>query len=76
MAQSVKCLTSAQVMILRFVGLSSASGSVLTAQSLEPASASVSPSLSAPPFLMLCVCLSKINNKHSKKIQKKKEQGV
>ena len=36
-AQSIKRLTSAQVTILRFMGLSSASGSVLTAQSLEPA---------------------------------------
>ena len=35
MAQSVKRLTSAQVMILRFVSLSPASGSVLTAQSLD-----------------------------------------
>ena len=35
MAQSVKCLTLAQVMILRFSGSSPASGSVLTAQSLE-----------------------------------------
>ena len=34
-------------------------GSVLTAQSLEPASDSVSPSLSAPSPLMLC--LSKMN---------------
>ena len=50
-AQSVKCPTSAQVVILRFMGLSPASGSVLTAQSLEPALDSVSPSLSlsAPP---------------------------
>ena len=45
-AQSVKRLTSAQVMISRFVSPSPASGSVLTAQSLEPASDSVSPSLS------------------------------
>ena len=44
--QSVKCLASAQVMISRFVGLSPASGSVLTAWSLEPALDSVSPSLS------------------------------
>ena len=44
-AQSVKHLTSAQVMISQFVGSSPASDSVLTAQSLERASASVSPSL-------------------------------
>ena len=52
-AQPVKRLTAAQVVISRFVGSSPASGSVLTAQSLEPASDSVSPSLSlslsAPP---------------------------
>ena len=59
MAQSVKHPTSAQVMISWFVGSSSALGSVLTAPSLEPASDSVSPSLSAPPLLMLCVCLKK-----------------
>ena len=47
-AQSVKHPTWAQVMILRLVGLSPVLGSVLTAQSLEPASVSVSP-LSLPP---------------------------
>ena len=57
-AQSVKRLTSAQVMILRFVSSSPASGSVLTAGSLEPASGSVSPSLSAPPPLVFCLFLS------------------
>ena len=56
-AQLVKHLTSAQVMISQFVSLSPALGSVLTAQSLEPASDSVSPSLSAPPPLMLCLSL-------------------
>ena len=59
MAQSVKHLTSAQVMVSWFVGLSPASGFVLTAQSLEPASDSVSLSLSAPPAHAL-VSLSKI----------------
>ena len=48
-AQSVERLTSAQVMISQFVGLSPALGSALTAQSLEPALDSVSPSLSAHP---------------------------
>ena len=57
-AQSVERPTSAQVMISRFVGLSPASGSVLTAQSLEPALDSVSPSLSVPPPLMLCLSVS------------------
>ena len=46
MAQSVKRLTSAQVMIAWFMSSSPESGSVLTAQSLEPAWDSVSPSLS------------------------------
>ena len=57
MAQSVERPTSAQVMISQSVSVSSspASGSVLTAQSLEPVSDSVSPSLSAPPLLMLCL---------------------
>ena len=57
-AQSAKCPTSAQVMISQFMSSSTVSGSVLTAQSLEPASDSVSPSLSAPPMLMLCLSLS------------------
>ena len=58
-AQSVKCLTSAQVMISRFVSSSPASGSVLTAQSLEPVSGfCVSLSLSDPPPFMLCLSLS------------------
>ena len=56
-AQSVECLTSAQVTISRFMSSSPASGSVLTAQSLESASDSVSPSLSSPRPLMLCLCL-------------------
>ena len=46
------------------------SGSVLTAQSLEPASDSVSPSLSTPPLLVHCLCLSKMN-KHKKMLKKK-----
>ena len=68
-AQLVKCPTLAQVMISRFVGLSPALSSVLTAQSLEPASDSVSIHLSAPPLLILCVSLSR-NNK-SLKLKKK-----
>ena len=60
MAQSVERPTLAQVMISRSVSSSPESGSVLTARSLEPVSDSVSPSLSAPPPLVLClsVCLS------------------
>ena len=72
-AQSVKRPATPQVMISWFVGSSPASGSVLTTQSLEPASDSVSPSLSAPPLLKLAcararslsLSLSKIN-KHEK----------
>ena len=59
-AQLVKHLTLAQVLISRFMSSSPTLGSVLTAQSLEPASDSVSPSLSAPPPLMLCLALLKI----------------
>ena len=51
--------SSGQDLIL--VGLSPALGSVLTAHNLEPALDSVSPSLSAPPLLALCLSLSKIN---------------
>ena len=50
-AQSVKRPTSAQVMISRSVSSSPALGSVLTVQSLEPASDSVSSSFYAPPHL-------------------------
>ena len=41
--------TSAQVMISQFLGLSPALGSVVTAQSLEPALDSVSPYLGPSP---------------------------
>ena len=57
-AQSVKCLTLARVMISRFVSSSPAPGSVLTARSLEPASDSVSVSLPLP--YLLSVSLSQI----------------
>ena len=51
--QSVKRPTLAQVMISHLVDSSPTLGSVLTAQSLEPASDAVSPSLSAPLLLAL-----------------------
>ena len=57
-AQSVERPTLAQVVISQLVSSSPASGSVLTARSLEPASDSVSPSLSAPNPLAFCLCLS------------------
>ena len=61
MAQSVKRPTSAQVVISWFVSSSPVSGSGMTAQSLEPVSDFVSPPLSAPLVLMLCVSLSLSN---------------
>ena len=57
-AQSVERPASARVTISRSVSSSPASGSGPTAQSLEPVSDSVSPSLSAPPPFMLCLSLS------------------
>ena len=70
-AQSVKRPTSAQVMISGFVSSSPALGSVLTAQSLEPVSDSVSPSLSLtlPRSCSDSHCL--VNNLKKKKIKKK-----
>ena len=59
--QSVKRLTSAQVMSSRSVSSSPASGSVLTAQSLEPVSDSVSPSLWPSPVHALSLSVSKMN---------------
>ena len=61
-AQSVKRQTSVQVMISWSVSLGPTSGSVLPVQSLDPASDSVSPPLSAPPLLSLSLLsLSKMN---------------
>ena len=61
-AQSVKHLTLAQVMISRFMSSSPVSGSVLTAWSLEPALDSVSLSLSLHfPAHARTLSLSKIN---------------
>ena len=78
-AQSVKGPTSAQVMISQLVNSSPVSGSVLTAQNIEPASDSVSLFLSAPPLLMLCLSVSlslclKINIKFFKRIANLKIQ--
>ena len=61
-ARSVEGPTSAQVMISRFMGSSPVSVSVLMAQSLEPASDSVSPSLSLPLLRSYSVSLSKIKS--------------
>ena len=63
-AQLVGHPTLAQVTISWFVSSSLASGSVLRAWSLEPASDSVSPSLSLTLPCLCSVSLSKINNKH------------
>ena len=66
-AQSVERPTWAQVMISQLVSLSPASGSVLTARSLEPGAWSLEPGawslllcllLSAPNPLTFCLCLS------------------
>ena len=57
-AHSVKRPTLALVMISRFMSLSPTSGSVLTAQSLKPASDSVSPlSLPFPRSHSVSLCL-------------------
>ena len=61
--QSVKRSTSAQVMILRFISSSPESSSVLTAQSPEPASDSLSASPPLSLSLFLSLSLSKINIK-------------
>ena len=58
MAQLVMRLTLAQVMTSQLMVSNPVSGSVMTAQSLEPTSDSVSPSLSAPPLLTRCLSLS------------------
>ena len=72
-AQSVKCLNSAQVMISRFVSSSPTSDSVLTAQSLEPASDSVSPFLCPCPTRALSLCLSVSVSVSQHKLKKKKK---
>ena len=59
MAQSVERPALVRVIISWSMGSSPAWGSVLTAQSLEPALDSVSSSLSAPPLLMLSVSKNK-----------------
>ena len=62
-AQSVERPTSAQVVISPAVSSSPVSGSVLTAQSLEPVSDSVSPSLWPSPVHALSLSVSKINKR-------------
>ena len=65
-AQSVKCLTSDEVMISQSLSSSPMSSSVLTAQSLKPASDSVSHSLFVPPP-RACVLSLKTNKQTFKK---------
>ena len=78
-AQWIERPTSAQAMISRLVSSSPTSDSVMTAQSLEPASDSVSPSVSAPPPLALCLSLSQINKiikeKKNHSLKKKKKRN-
>ena len=61
MAQLVKHLTLAQDMISQFVSSSPRYSFVLTAQSLEPVSDSVSPSLCPSPAHALSLSPAKIN---------------
>ena len=69
-AQWVQHPTSAQVTISWFVGSSPALGLVLTAQSLEPASDSVSLSVSLCPSSAHALSLSfSFKNKQKKKIR-------
>ena len=80
MAQSVERPTLAQVMISWFVGSSPASGSVLTAQSLEPASIlclllSLPLSLCISPACVLSLSLSLKNKNVRKKKEGKEERG-
>ena len=58
-AQLVKCPTLTEVMISQFIGSRPVSGSVLTAQSQEPASDSMLPSLSLCPSLFLSQKINK-----------------
>ena len=56
MSQLVKRPSSALVVISQFVGLSPTLGSAVSKDlALDP----LSPSVSAPPPLILCLCLSK-----------------
>ena len=77
MSQLFKQLTSAQDMVSQFMSWSPISGPALTAQSLEPASDSVSP-LSALPQLTLCLYLFQkyinVNKKFLKKRRKRREE--
>ena len=74
-AQSVERPTSAEVRISQFVSSSPASGSVLTARILQPASDSGSPSLSLCPYpahgLSLC-----LKNELMLKVKKKKSGRI
>ena len=70
MTQSVRLPTSVQVIMSRFMSSSLITGSVLTAQTLEPALDSVSPSLSALPPLPLCLSLSLSLSKINKHLRK------
>ena len=55
MAQSVKCPTSAQVTISLSLSSSPASGSVLTAQNLEPRGAWVAQSVKRPTLVQVTI---------------------
>ena len=74
MAQLAERLTLAQVMISQFASSSPVMGSVLTAQSLEPASDSLSPSLSLSPSPAHTLSLSLRNTSTLKRIKTKQNK--
>ena len=72
-AQLVEHLTLAQVLISRFVSLSPMSGSVLRAQSLEPALDSVCVSVSLP---LPCSCSCSVFFNSQKQIKTLKNEKI
>ena len=74
LAQSVKHPTSTQVTISWFMSLSPALGSVLIAQSLEPASDSVSPSLPLSHSYCFSVCLALFLKRKKIKVKEQKSK--
>ena len=76
LAQMVKYLTSAQVMISWFAGLSPMSGSVLTAQSLESAFDSVSLPLPLPHLHSVKNNIKKNNNNRKEKVVVESSQSL
>ena len=69
-AHWIKCPTSVQVMVSRFVGSNPRFTSVLMTLNMEPASNTVSHSLSAPSPCVFCLSLSLSKNREAKNILK------